>query len=123
MRYNKELCMSKQSRKIKSESMQILLSSHVEITFTDFSKYARHPSFAYFVYQNNRRKFEMDIEPKKFGIVNYTIIMDNGDKISCYARPNAVFFHRPGADDILEIYRTIKLRHLIQNFNKNQRYS
>lgn len=32
-----------------------------------------------------------------------------------------MFFLRPVAIDILEIYRTIKLRHLMQQFNRNSK--
>lgn len=112
--------MSKKSKKINAELMQILMSSDVQIIFTNLSEYATKPSMSYFVFQGTDRKFEMNIEPKRFGISNYTIIKDNGDKFSCRARPNAVFLRRPVADDILEIYRTIKLRHLIQQVNTNK---
>lgn len=109
--------MSKKSKKINAELMQILMSSDVQIIFTNLSEYATRPNMSYFVFQGTDRKFEMNIEPKRFGISNYTIIKDNRDKFSCRARPNAVFLRRPVADDILEIYRTIKLRHLIQQVN------
>ncbi len=99
--------------------MPILLSPDVDIIFTDLRNYSCTPHVAYFVFQADNRKFEMNIEQKKFGISTYTIVMDNGNKFSCNARPHAVFFQRPVAADILEIYRTIKLRHLIQQFNTN----
>lgn len=101
--------------------MQVLQSPDIYISFSDLSKYATKPEGSYFVYQGTTRKCEMNIEPKRFGISAYTIIMENGDKFSCHARPNAVFLHRPVADDILEIYRTIKLRHLIQQSNVQQK--
>lgn len=113
--------MSKKSKKINQELMPILLSPDVNITFTDLSNYSGKTTVAYFVFQAANRKFEMNIEQKKFGISTYTIVMDNGDKFSCKARPDAVFFQRPVAIDILEIYRAIKLRHLMQQFNHNSK--
>lgn len=113
--------MSKKSRKINTELMKTLLAPDIEITFSNLSEYATKPSVSYFVFQGIDCKFEMNIEPKRFGIANYTIIRDNGDKFSCRARANAVFLRRPVADDILEIYRTIKLRHLIQQFKTKRK--
>lgn len=112
--------MSRKSKRIKSELIQILQSPDIHIRYTDLSQYATKPDACYFVDHGITCKFEMNIEPKRFGISAYTIIMENGDKFSCLARPNAVFFHRPVADDILEVYRTLKLRYLIQNSQKRK---
>lgn len=57
--------MSKKSKKINQELMPILLSPDVNITFTDLRNYSCAPHVAYFVFQADNRKFEMNIEQKK----------------------------------------------------------
>ena len=113
--------MSKKSKQVKNECMDILQSANITITESQNTEYYFVLRTVYNISQNNIHKFEMNIEPGHMWMFRYTIIKDNGDKFSCHARPNAVFFHRPVADDILEIYRTIKLRHLIQQSNIKQK--
>lgn len=111
--------MRKKSKQLTYNLIEILHSANVHISKTDLSTYSTRPNVTYIVSQNNVRKFDMSIEPKKFGISHYAVTTENGDKFSCYARPNAVFFHRSVANSMLEIYRTLKLRHLIQKTQTN----
>ena len=113
--------MSKTSKQFKNECMDILQSANVTITKSQDTEYYFVLRTVYNVSQDNIHKFEMNIVPGKFGISRYTIIKANGEKFSCHARPDAVFFQRPVADDILEVYRAIKLRHLIQQSNVQQK--
>lgn len=114
--------MSKKSKQVKNECMDILQSANITIKKSQNTEYYFVLRTVYNISQNNINihKFEMNIEPGHMGMFRYTIIKDNGGKFSCLARPNAVFFHRPVADDILEVYRTLKLRHLIQNSQKRK---
>lgn len=107
--------MSKKSNQLKTELVQILQSPDVYITKQNFEQYNQgSPFISYFVYQRGiTRKFELNIEPKKFGISYYTVVKDTGDKLSCYARPHTAL-HRPIAKDVLEIYNKLNLRYLIQ---------
>ena len=113
--------MSKTSKQFKNECLDILQSANVTITKSQDTEYYFVLRTVYNVSQDNIHKFEMNIVPGKFGISRYTITKANGEKFSCHARPDAVFFHRPVADDILEVYQAIKLRHLIQQSNIKQK--
>ena len=113
--------MSKKSQRIKESAIKILQDAHTSITTNDFSEYAQNTNTtSYFVYQDTVRVFEMNIEPARFGMCAYTIIMNNGEKLSCKARPNAIFLRRPIADDMLDVYNEIKLRLLIQNSRRTK---
>lgn len=107
--------MSKKSNRLKTELIQILHSPDVYITKQNFEQYSQgSPFVSYFVYQQGiNRKFEINIEPKKFGISYYSVVTDNGDKLSCYARPHAIL-HRPVVNDVLEMYNKLNLHYLIQ---------
>lgn len=111
----KELRMSKKSIKIKNDCMKVLQSANVVITCSRDTEYYFVLRMVYYVSQDNVHKFEMDIEPRNFGMSRYTITMADGQKFSCLARPDAVFFHRPVADNALEVFREVRLRYLIQN--------
>ncbi len=109
--------MSKLSKQFKNECIDILQSADVTITQSQETEYYFVLRTVYNVSQDNMHKFEMNIVPGRFGISHYTITKPNGQKFSCRARPDAILFHRPRADDMLEIFRALCLRHLIQENN------
>ena len=111
--------MSEKSTQIKDYCKNVLHSANVLITPSQETEYYFVLRTVYSVSQDNMHKFTMDIKHGRMGTCLYTITMDNGEKFSCRARPDAVFFHRPVADDVLEVERAIKLRHLIQKTSPN----
>lgn len=106
--------MSKASTKIKNDCIKILQSADANIVHSEYTEYYFVLRTIYDVSQGSVHKFTMTIEPARFGMSRYTITKANNEQFSCYARPDAIFFHRPVADDVLEIFRALKLRYLIQ---------
>ncbi|MCR4917572.1 MAG: hypothetical protein K5912_01350 [Alphaproteobacteria bacterium] len=113
--------MSKKSKQLRTELMQILKLPDISITKQNFDQYCQYSPFvSYFVCQGIVRKFEMSIYPEKFGMSYYTIFKDNGDKFSCHVRSHATFFRRQVANDVLEIYNELNLRYLIQQSKRKE---
>lgn len=109
--------MSRKSKQIKTELLNLLQTPNVIVSCMRPVVYNKNANTLYVVsvaHEKDSFKFDMNIKTKNFGMARYTVTKSNGDKLSCCARTNAVFFQRPVARDMLEIYRALRLRHLIQ---------
>ena len=98
----------------KAKMSDIFGQPNIKIELCNYTEYLNEPTKYYKVFDScSKPLVDISVTTVSRHFSRYEIATPDGKKISCLARPRAVF-HTPWAEDILEIYNWLQIRYLAQ---------
>lgn len=94
----------------KAKMSDIFVQPNIKIELCNYTEYLNEPTK---YYKCSKPLVDISVTTVSRHFSRYEIATPDGKKISCLARPRAVF-HTPRAEDILEIYNWLQIRYLAQ---------